>query len=465
MCFSIAEAQYPSSQLACVYAYGEVSANNRAVDIKARSHWLMGYGVPRATMTLLARRGDPFAQLLIDSSRPDNVYPLVEQVRRRGRVSAVVGVGWVTADAQIVRDVLRDGRFRTAKPHDRSPFPVVQRMLAKTNPGVLNGLEPPSLLVADPPEHVRLRRLVSRAFTPRAIDGLRHRIQEIVSALLDDLNDNTQCDLVADYASRIPIEIIVEMLGIPRDETPYLHEIADRGARMLTTTSPSWRDFQAAVSALREFEGYLATHIERLRRSGADDSILSAVLQDSDLTDIEVRMFAGLLLGAGFITTTYAFGNAVVALVGHPEQLARLQAHPDGWPNAVEEVLRYDSVSQIGVRMATETLQVDGHTVREGSAVFLLLGGANRDPAVFERPDEFDTTRANARDHISFGTGIHVCLGAPLARMELHIGLQALFERFPLLALAGEPTLNNSTLLHGIRRLPVNLGPARVNAG
>ncbi len=138
-------------------------------DIKARSHWLIGYGLPRATLKVLARRGDPFAQLLIDNSRPDNVYALVEQIRQRGPMSEVVANGWVTADAQIVRDVLRDDRFRTVKPRDKSPFRVIQRLLAKTNPGVLNGLEPPSVLVADPPEHARLRRLVSRAFTPRSI--------------------------------------------------------------------------------------------------------------------------------------------------------------------------------------------------------------------------------------------------------------------------------------------------------
>src|SRR5882757_7525382 len=193
-------------------------AKNVAADIKTRSHWLMGYGLSRATLKLLARRGDPFAQLMIDSSKPENVYHLVEQIRRRGRMSPVVGNGWVTADAQIVRDVLRDGRFRTLKPQDRSPFRTVQRMLAKTNPGVLNATEPPSLLVADPPEHARLRRLVSRAFTPRAIDGLRLRIEEISRTLLDDLNDHTQCDLVANYASQIPIEVIAEMLSIPRDE-------------------------------------------------------------------------------------------------------------------------------------------------------------------------------------------------------------------------------------------------------
>jgi cytochrome P450 len=436
-----------------------------AADIKTRSHWLMGYGLSRATLKLLARRGDPFAQLTIDNSHPENVYQLVEQLRRRGRMSPVVGNGWVTADAQIVRDVLRDGRFRTLKPQDRSPFPVVQRMLAKTNPGVLNATEPPSLLVTDPPEHARLRRLVSRAFTPRAIDGLRHRIQEVSSTLLDDLNGRSQCDLVTNYASQIPIEVIAEMLGIPRDEIPLLYVFADPGIKLLSSTAVSWKDFQTAVAALREFEDYIAAHIARLRRRDADNSILSAVIRDSDLTDNEVRMFAGLLLGAGFITTAHAFANAVVALTGHPDQLARLQACPEGWPNAVEEVLRYDAVIQIAVRVATETLQIDDHTVREGSLVVLLVGGANRDPAMFERPNEFDTARANARDHISFSTGVHVCLGAPLARMELHIGLQTLFDRFPQLTLAGEPTLNDSTLLHGIKHLPVHLGPTRVSTG
>jgi cytochrome P450 len=435
------------------------------LDMKTRTHWLMGYGLPRATLKLLARRGDPFAQLLIDSNQPNNAHQLVEQIRRRGRLSAVLSDGWVTADAQIVRDVLRDDRFRTAKPPDRSPFRIVQRILSRTNPGVLNGLEPPSLLVADPPDHARLRRLVSRAFTPRAIDGLRHRIQEIASILLDDLGDRTSCDLVSHYASQIPIEVIAEMLGIPHNEIPRLSAYAEPSTKLLTTTAPSWRNYQTAIGALREFDDYIAAHIERLRRGRTDASILSAVLNDSDLTDLEVRMFAGLLLGAGFITTTHAFGNAVVGLVSRPDQLADLVAHPDGWPNAVEETLRYDSVAQVAVRLATETLHIDGHTVQEGSAVFLLVAGANRDPALFERPDDFDSTRTNARDHIGFGTGIHVCLGAPLARMELQIGLQALFERFPHLALAGEPTPNNSTLLHGIKHLPVNLGPARVSTG
>ncbi|SPM36506.1 Cytochrome P450, partial [Mycobacterium rhizamassiliense] len=190
------------------------------VELKLRAHWLLGYGPARVALTQLARRGDPFAQLVVDNSQPGNGNCLTEQIRERGRLSSVVGNGWVTADAQIVRDVFRDDRFRTFKPRDRSPFRVVQWLVAKTNPGVLNGLEPPSLLVVDPPEHARLRRLVSRAFTPRATDRLRDRIEEIVNGVLDDLDSETHCDLIASYASRVPIEVIAEMLGIPGRRYP-----------------------------------------------------------------------------------------------------------------------------------------------------------------------------------------------------------------------------------------------------
>jgi cytochrome P450 len=434
------------------------------VGIKGWVHWLAGYGVSRATLKLLARHGDPVAQLVINTHQPDRMYQLIEQIRLRGRMSSFPGGGLVTADARIVREVLRDDRFRTIKPRDRSPFRFARWILAKTDPNVLNGTEPPSMLVTDPPEHARLRRLVSRAFTPRALEGLRERIQKVADDLLDGLEGDVECDLVADYTSRIPIEVIGEMLGIPRDEIPYLYRFGEPATKIIASAAPSWRDFRVAIGALTEFEQYLVMHVERLRCRSADNSILAAVLEDGDLSDTEVRMFAGLLLGAGFITTTHVFGKAVVALVRHPDQLDRLRLNPGGWPNAVEEMLRYDTAIQWGVRVATETLDLHGHAVRPGQAILLLLGGANRDPALFERPDEFDTTRANAREHVSFGTGIHVCLGAALARMELHIGLQSLVKRFPQLTLAGEPTMNDSMALHGLKHLPVRLRPTAVIA-
>jgi cytochrome P450 len=432
------------------------------VPVRDWTHWAAGYGFPRAVLKLMARRGDPLAQLLIDTNRGSDIYPLIEQIRARGRMSPFTKAGWVSADAQIVREVLRDGRFRTSKPWDRSPFRIVQWILAKTDPDVLNGVEPPSMLVTDPPEHTRLRRLVSRAFTPRALDGLRIRVNEIADELLRGLQGSAECDLITEYTARIPIAVIAEMLAIPRDETRNLVAIGESSSRLLATTAASWQDFREATKALREFEQYLVAHIERLNQSDAANSILSDVIRDGDLTGVEIRMLAALVLGAGFITTTHVFGKAVVALVRHPDQLAELCAKPEGWPNAIEEILRYDTTAQMSARVAVEDVDIQGYPVRTGEALLLLLGGANRDPAVFEHPESFDVTRANAREHLSFGSGLHACLGAALARMELHIGLQSLFEHFPQLTLAGEPIFNDSILLHGLKHLPVSLGAAQV---
>jgi len=432
------------------------------VPVREWTHWAAGYGLPRASLKLLARRGDPLARLLrIETDPVDDIYPLIEQIRARGRMSPLRRVGWACADAQIMREVLRDGRFRTIKPQDRSPFRIVRWILAKTDPDLLNPIEPPSMLVTDPPEHTRLRHPVSRAFTPRALDGLRTRIHELADGLLRGLEGRAECDLVAEYTSRIPIAVIAEMMAMPPDEMPYLQEVSETTTRLIGSTAASWRDFRSAMPVLRGFDQYLAKHVERLRQGDAGDSIMSSVIHNGELTEIEIRMLAGLLLGAGFVTTSHVMGKAVVALARHPDQLAVLRANPDGWPNAIEEILRYDTAAQVVPRVASEDVDIQGYSVRAGDSLFLLAGGANRDPAVFEHPDSFDIGRANAREHISFGTGLHACLGAALARMELHIGLQSLFERFPQLTLTGEPTFNNSIGLHGLTHLPVSLRAAQ----
>jgi cytochrome P450 len=225
------------------------------VPVRDWTHWAVGYAPPRASFKLLARRGDPLAQLLsIDTYPVDDIYPLIEQVRQRGRVSPIPGAGWVTADAHIVRQVLRDGRFRTIKPQDRSPFRAVRWILAKTDPDVANPIEPPSMLVADPPEHTRLRRPVSRAFTPRALERLRSRVHNLADGLLRGLKGKTECDLVSEYTSRIPIAIITEMMGMPPDETGYLQEVAQATTRLIGSTAASWRDFRAGTVVLREFD-------------------------------------------------------------------------------------------------------------------------------------------------------------------------------------------------------------------
>jgi cytochrome P450 len=429
------------------------------VPVRDWTHWALGYAPSRAVLSVLARRGDPLAKLLtIDTHPVDDIYPLIEQIRRRGRMSPVMkSRGWVTADVRIVRAVLRDRRFRTLKPQDRSAFGVVRWMLAKTDPDVPNPIEPPSLLVSDPPEHTRLRRPVSRAFTPRALEGLRVRIDEIVDELLGRLEDRPSCDLFDEYCSRIPLVIIADMMGVPPDEMDYLEDVANATSRLIGTPAASWDDFRAGTNVLREFDRYLGDHVERLRTSATGDSILSDVVRNGDLTEAETRLLAGLLLGAGFVTTSHVMSKSIVALVRHPDQLAALSSNPELWPGAVEEILRYDTAGQVVPRVATEAVDLHGYSVRAGDPLFLLAGGANRDPALFERPDDLDVRRPNARDHLSFSTGIHVCLGATLARMELHIGLQSLFERFPEIRLNGEPTYNGYIGLHGLKHLPVSL--------
>ncbi|WP_264064890.1 cytochrome P450 [Mycobacterium montefiorense] len=430
-----------------------------AVSVKDRMHWLTGAGVTRLAVKLAARQGDPVLQLFVDERRK-NVYELVDDIRTRGRIVRFAGGGLITADMRIIREIFRDDRFRTIKPQDQAPFRLVRWILDKTDPNVLDATKPPSMLMSDPPEHARLRRLVSQAFTPRAIQRLRSRIQTIANGLLDDLEDAAECDLVAGYTSRLPIEAIAEVLGIPREETSHLDAVSEHATRLLSGAAPAWRDFQAAINTAREFEPYLAMHIEQLRQRGNDDSIMAGIVRAGDLSERDVRVFVMLLLAAGIVTTTNVMGNGVSILLRHPDQLASLQAHPEGWPNAVEEVLRYETSIPLGVRVATETLELGGQNFRPGQAILFLLGGANRDPAVFERPGEFDITRANAREHISFGSGIHACLGAALARMELDIGLQSLFARFPDLALAGDPALNASMALNGLKNLPVRLRPS-----
>lgn len=425
--------------------------------VRDLTHWAMGYGLPRTMLKLLARQGDPMAKLLtIDSNPVDDIYPLIEQVRARGRMSRVPGAGWVITDMQILRDVLRNSGIRTAKPSDRSPFRLGRWILAKTDPDVMNPIEPPSMLVTDPPEHARLRQPVTRAFTPRALDRLRSRIHDLANGLLDDLEGRAECDLVAEYASQIPMAVIADLMGMPRDDIPYLLQVAETATNLLGTVGPSWRDYRSGINVLREFEGYVRKHIERLRDSDGD-SIMSGLIRDSDLTEDELTMLAALLFGAGFITTTHILGKAVIALTRHPDQLAALCANPEGWAGAVEEILRYDTPVQFVPRVAAEDVEIEGYSIRAGEAVFIMYGGANRDPAVFEDPNTFDTTRSNARDHVTFGTGVHTCLGAALGRMEVQIGLQALFDRFPQLTLVGKPTYNNIIGLHGLKHLPVSL--------
>ncbi|WP_184782217.1 cytochrome P450 [Nocardia transvalensis] len=415
--------------------------------------WLVVQGTPRLALRTYSRRGETLAQLMSAPAAVQDPIPLLESIRARGRIVRTP-FGWATADHELCRTVLRDTSFGVAAAEGFVPKPLRRLMqMAELPP---NPVSPPSMLVIDQPDHSRMRKPVASAFTPRAIARLRERVESVTAELLAALPSGGSADLVAAYASQVPIAIISEMLGFPDADRDRFLAWGDAASPLLDIGT-SWRTTRAASAAIIEMDPYLDEHIARLRREPGDD-ILSGLVTAGDLDNRELKASATLLMGAGFETTVNLIGNGIVQLLRHPDQLARLREEPELWPNAVEEILRFDAPVQNTARIAGRDVELAGAPVRDGNTVVLLLAGANRDPAVFENPDRFDITRPNAKEHLTFSSGIHVCLGASLARMEGAYALRALFERFPDLQLSGEPRRRPLFTLHGYSHLPVSLG-------
>lgn len=419
--------------------------------------WVLMHGVPRAFLAVQARRGKPLARLLVGPQRGGDPDTLIEQIRARGRLTRTPFAS-VTADHELCRTILRDDRFGVTTPTNMGLPKPINWLIRHTDSQLPNPAEPPSMLQVDPPDHTRFRRPVAHAFTPRAIETLRTRIIEVTNGLLDRLESTPHPDLIADFAAPLPAEIIAEVLGVPEELRPQMLDRGDRGAPLLDI-GVSWKTFRRAVQTLRESDQDFGDHIDRLRSAPRDD-VFSQVIRDGDLTRHELGTTAALLAGAGFETTVNLIGNAIVLLLHHRDQLAMLREDPDLWPGAVEEVLRIDSPVQMTSRTAACDVELAGHHIAAGKTVALLLGGANRDPAVFADPEQFDITRPNAKDHLSFGSGVHACLGASLARVEATIALRALFERFPALRLDGTPTPRGLATLRGFRRIPAKTIPS-----
>ena len=418
--------------------------------------WGIRYGIPGVAIRSAARRGDLIARSAVDPDALDDPTPLYPQLRALGPLG---GNRFISATARhgVVNEILRSEAF-FANPGGAPTRFLDRIMTAAIDPRALGPVDIPSLLAIGPPQHTRIRRLVTHAFTPRAIAGYTDRIRSIADGLADRVESRHGVfDLIGDYASKLPVAVIAEIMGVPRRMHDDLLQIGNDAA-MTLDPALRWRDFRAADRAVRRAAVMLDEHIADLRRSPGDD-LLSELVQinaDGDrLSDEELRVNTLLLLGAGFETTVNLIGNGASLLFANRDQLAGLQADPGGWPNAVEEVLRYDSPVQVTVRVARQRTEVAGIQVPEGRAVLLMLGAANRDPDVFGDPDRFDVTRADARLHLAFSAGIHYCLGAQLARLEASVALQTLFERFPDLQPAGAPVRRATRVLHGFERLPV----------
>ncbi|WP_028477287.1 cytochrome P450 [Nocardia sp. CNY236] len=417
-------------------------------------HWVSAQGIPRLVMRLQARRGDPFAELWGGHTGWAAPYPLIERLRAEGRL-VHTPIAWATFDYELCRSMLRDSRFGVRPVGDyTAPEPL--RSLAKRFPLPPSPVEPPSMLVIDPPEHTRMRRPVASAFTPRAIERLRDRVETVTDELLARLPTRCTVDLIQAFAVRVPIAIISQMLGFPdEDQARFLHW-GDRMTPLLDIGIP-WRTHRAALSAMDQMNDYLGSHIERLRLDPGED-ILSSLVSGGELDSHALAATGSLLMGAGFETTVNLIGNGVVQLLAHPDQLQRLRNEPQLWPNAVEEILRFDPPVQTTTRTASADVEIGGVQLREGDTVIVSLAGANRDPGAFSDPLRFDIGRDNAREHLAFSSGVHSCLGARLARMEAGYALRALFERFPDLRLAGPLERRRLFTVHGCARMPVELG-------
>jgi cytochrome P450 len=313
------------------------------------------------------------------------------------------------------------------------------------------------MLLKDPPDHTRLRNLVFKAFTPRMVEQLRNTIQAITDRLLDEVQEKGELDLMAALAYPLPVTVIAEMLGIPRDDQDQFHDWSNALARSLDLTDDT-AVYDEASQAAADFTDYLADLAEQRRRQPQND-LLSALVAVEDegehLTANELYATSSLLFVAGHETTINLIGNGMLALLRHPDQLALLRENSGLMKTAVEELLRYDSPVQMTSRMALADIEYKEHTFKRGTQVAFLLGAANHDPERFEKPSQLDITRQK-NQHLSFGGGIHYCLGAPLARLEGEIALTTLLRRMPNLQLATEaPEYGDNYLLRGLKSLPL----------
>ena len=415
---------------------------------------VMSHVVEPTLLRVCQWRGDPVARLMLPATKADP-YPLYTRVRQRGLVRSPLGA-FVAADHATVAGILRDRRFSSSPVHQRGYRPP---SYPPADPRA--GLPAGDLLTLDPPDHTRLRRLVSDAFTPRAVAALEPWIREVTVRLLADADGAAGFDLIDTLAFPLPIAVICHLLGVPAEDQAQFRAWGHDVAATLDpqTAAAAQAQSRAAEVALI---GYLQDLV-RERRANPDESILSALIaaeEEGDrLNSGEIVRMALLLLIAGFETTVNLIGNGTVALLGDQDGWDRLRQDPAQVPAALEEMLRYDSPVQLTSRTATEEVEVGGSVIAAGRTVLVSVGGANRDPEIFERPDEFLIDRPDPGRHLSFSLGLHHCLGASLARLEGRIAIEELTRRYPALELAAPPTRRPQLVLRGFESVPVRARP------
>ena len=384
-------------------------------------------------------------------------YPFYERLRTLDPMHVTPFGAFVASRHAEASLVLRDKRFGKD---------YVERTKRRYGPDIMQEAVIRSMshwmLQADPPDHTRLRGLVVKAFTARRVEDIRPRIQQIVDQTLDRVVPRGHMDLIEDFAFRLPVTIICDMLGIPEDHREVFYTSSRNGGRLLDPVPLTRAEIDEGNASNAMAALYFQQLFELRRRSPGDDLTTQLVQAEEDgskLSNEELTANIILLFGAGHETTVNLIGNGLLALYRNPDQLALLKANPALITGAIEEFLRYDSSVQLSGRVALEDIEdLGGKRIPKGESVLCLLGSANRDPAVYpDRPDRLDIARPNVRP-LSFGGGIHFCLGAQLARIEAEVAIATLLRRLPDLRLddAENPEWRPTFVLRGLKRLPAS---------
>src|SRR5215216_4171456 len=384
-------------------------------------------------------------------------YPHYERMRSTDPVHLSPLGMYVASRHAEVSLVMRDKRFGKD---------YVERTMRRYGPKIMD--EPAfrslglMMLQQDPPDHTRLRGLVVKAFTARRVEDMRPRIQQVVDQTLDRIAGQGRMDLIEDFAFRLPVTIICDMLGIPEEHREVFYTSSRDGGRLLDPVPLSRAEIEQGNASNLMAQMYFQQLFELRRKNPGDDLTTQLVQAEEDGSKLSNEELTGniiLLFGAGHETTVNLIGNGLLALYRNPDQLALLKAKPELITNAIEEFLRYDSSVQMTGRVALEDIEdLGGRKIPKGETVLCLLGSANRDPAVYpDHPDRLDVTRQNVRP-LSFGGGIHFCLGAQLARIEAEIAISTLLRRLPNLKIddAENAEWRPTFVLRGLKRLPAS---------
>ncbi|WP_019637875.1 cytochrome P450 family protein [Paenibacillus fonticola] len=389
------------------------------------------------------------SESLFTEAFTQNPFPVYEQMREKEPIMRMLfpdgHYGWIITRYSDAVEALKDPRFvkdmRNAGIEEDMPF--------------MNN----NMLFSDPPDHKRLRGLVQKAFTPQLISGMRGRIQQIADELLAEVEGQETINLIDEYAFPLPIIVISEMLGVPNSDRNKFR--AWSNALIEQTGQGPDEEMRGLIMEFRE---YLADWISKVRKQPGDDLISQLVIaeeQGDRLTEVELYNLVMLLIIAGHETTVNLIGNGILALLQHPEQLRLLQSRPELIHTAIEEILRYNGPVEFSTgRWAREDLEFKGVSMKRGESVIISLSSANRDPEQFNDPDLFDISREKS-PHLAFGKGIHLCLGAPLARLEGEIAINTLLKQYPNIRLkadVSELEWRPGMIVRGVKEMPLYLG-------